>query len=127
MQRSAPFLYSHKIWQGSLQQGRNSGSLTEGVSYVFSCYSQCAAWAGVVVAVPAIWDGSADISWYKPDAQKFTLMTAEELAGVAKLVNEGTSDFKGKTIALGADIFLRVPLVLGLELGLVSRGLRGRL
>ena len=66
----------------------------------------CAAWAGVVVAVPAIWDGSADISWYKPDAQKFTLMTAEELAGVAKLVNEGTADFKGQTIALGADIFI---------------------
>ena len=66
----------------------------------------CAAWIGVLNAAPAIWDGSADISWYKPDAQKFTLMTAEELAGVAKLVNEGTSDFKGQTIALGADIFI---------------------
>lgn len=66
----------------------------------------CAAWVGAAIAAPAIWDGTADVSWYKPDAQKFTLMTAEELAGVAKLVNEGTSDFSGQTIALGADIFL---------------------
>ena len=57
-------------------------------------------------AVPAIWNGTADVSWYKPDAQKFTLVTAEELAGVAKLVNEGISDFSNQTIALGADIFL---------------------
>lgn len=65
-----------------------------------------ALFASMAIAAPAIWDGTADVSWYKPDAQKFTLMTAEELAGVAKLVNEGTTDFSGQTIALGADIFL---------------------
>lgn len=70
---------------------------------IFAAY---AIWVGAAIAAPAIWDGTADVSWYKPDAQKFTLMTAEELAGVAKLVNEGTSDFSGQTIALGADIFL---------------------
>ena len=65
-----------------------------------------ALFASMAIAAPAIWDGTADVSWYKPDAQKFTLMTAEELAGVAKLVNEGITDFSGQTIALGADIFL---------------------
>ncbi len=65
-----------------------------------------ALFASMAIAAPAIWDGTADVSWYKSDAQKFTLMTAEELAGVAKLVNEGTTDFSGQTIALGADIFL---------------------
>ena len=66
----------------------------------------CAAWIGVLNAAPAIWDGSADISWYEPGAQAYNLTTAEQLAGLAKLVNEGTSNFDGKTITLGADIFL---------------------
>ena len=66
----------------------------------------CAAWVGVAIAAPAIWDGSADVSWYESSAQAYNLTTAEQLAGLAKLVNEGTSDFSGKTITLGADIFL---------------------
>ena len=63
-------------------------------------------WIGVAFAAPAIWDGSADVSWYESSAQNYNLTTAEQLAGLAKLVNEGTSDFSGKTITLGADIFL---------------------
>lgn len=58
-----------------------------------------------VVAAPAIWDGSADVSWYESSAQAYNLTTAEQLAGLAKLVNEGKT-FSGKTITLGADIFL---------------------
>lgn len=58
------------------------------------------------VAAPAIWDGSADVSWYESSAQAYNLTTAEQLAGLAKLVNDGTSSFEGKTITLGADIFL---------------------
>ena len=62
--------------------------------------------AGTSVAAPAIWDGTADDSWYEPSAQAYNLVTAEQLAGLAKLVNEGTSNFTGKTITLGTDIFL---------------------
>ena len=66
----------------------------------------CSAWIGMLNAAPAIWDGSTDISWYEPGAQAYNLTTAEQLAGLAKLVNEGISNFEGKTITLGADIFL---------------------
>ncbi|SMG15282.1 GLUG motif-containing protein [Fibrobacter sp. UWB13] len=66
----------------------------------------CAAWVSFVIAAPKIWDGTADVSWYESSAQAYNLTTAEQLAGLAKLVNEGTSNFSGKTITLGADIFL---------------------
>lgn len=66
----------------------------------------CAALVGVAFSAPTIWDGSADISWYESSAQAYNLTTAEQLAGLAKLVNEGISNFSGKTITLGADIFL---------------------
>ncbi len=55
----------------------------------------------------AVWDGSINTDWYtnhENDAS-YTLSTAEELAGLAQLVNDGTS-FKGKTITLGANIDL---------------------
>ena len=57
-------------------------------------------------AAPTPWNGTADISWYESSAQAYNLINTEQLAGLAKLVNEGTSDFAGKTITLGADIFL---------------------
>ncbi len=60
----------------------------------------------LVFAAPSVWNGSSDVSWYEPSAQAYNLINAEQLAGLAKLVNEGTSDFAGKTITLGADIFL---------------------
>ena len=62
--------------------------------------------ANCIFAAPKIWDGTADVSWYDSSAQTFSLTTAEQLAGLAKLVNEGISDFTGKTINLEADIFL---------------------
>ena len=65
----------------------------------------CAAWVCGSFAAPAIWDGTADDSWYEPSAQAYNLTTAEQLAGLAKLVNDGNT-FAGKTITLGADIFL---------------------
>ena len=51
------------------------------------------------------WDGTADTSWYNEDATEFTLMTAAEFAGFAKLVDGGKT-FEGKTIKLGADMDL---------------------
>jgi len=54
-----------------------------------------------------IWNGSADTSWYTADtsATEFTITTAEQLAGIAKLVNDSVF-FKGKTIRLGQNIML---------------------
>ena len=52
-----------------------------------------------------IWDGTADTSWYNATSTKFEISTAEQLAGLAKLVNNG-NNFSGKTILLTADIVL---------------------
>ena len=52
--------------------------------------------SSMAIAAPAIWDGTADVSWYVSSAQAYNLTTAEQLAGLAKLVNQGTSSFEGK-------------------------------
>ena len=51
------------------------------------------------------WNGTIDTSWYDSEENKYTINTAEQLAGLAKLVNEGTS-FDKKTITLESDINL---------------------
>ena len=51
------------------------------------------------------WDGSVDTSWYNTTDTAFEIDSAADLAGLAELVNGGTS-FSGKTINLGADIDL---------------------
>lgn len=60
---------------------------------------------GVAHAANTAWNGSTDTSWYDGSKTSFTLTTAEQLAGLAVLVNSGNSFF-GKTINLGADIDL---------------------
>ena len=59
------------------------------------------------------WIDKADISWYTDheNDETYEISTAAQLAGLAKLVNEGTEnkapiDFSGKTIRLTADISL---------------------
>ncbi len=56
------------------------------------------------------WDGSADTSWYTsaPDATAYHISTAEQLAGLAQLVNAdpGTTNFAGKTFYLDNDLDL---------------------
>ena len=52
-----------------------------------------------------IWDGTADTSWYNETSTEFEISTAEQLAGLAKLVNNG-NNFSGKTVRLTADIVL---------------------
>jgi len=52
-----------------------------------------------------VWDGTSDISWYDASQSSFDISTPEQLAGVAQLVNTGTS-FEGKTLNLTADIWL---------------------
>lgn len=51
------------------------------------------------------WDGSVNTDWYDTSKSAFTIDTAAELAGLAKLVNEG-NNFSGKTITLGDNIDL---------------------
>lgn len=51
------------------------------------------------------WIELADTTWYNENDAIFTIDTAEELAGLAELVNGG-NDFSKKTITLGADIDL---------------------
>ncbi len=52
------------------------------------------------------WDGTADTSWYNDTDTEFTLVTAEQLAGLADLVDAGNT-FEGKTVKLGRDIDLK--------------------
>lgn len=56
------------------------------------------------------WDGTADTSWYveNEDATEYHIRTAEQLAGLAQLVNEQNNSvmFKGKTVYLDNDLDL---------------------
>ena len=52
------------------------------------------------------WNEMADTSWFDEGESSFSISTANELAGVAKLVNDGVTEFEGKTITLSADIDL---------------------
>ncbi len=63
--------------------------------------------AGAFDAFGAVWDGIADTSWHDSatETAAYEISTAKQLAGLAKLVNEGTS-FAGKTVTLTADIDL---------------------
>ncbi len=61
--------------------------------------------AAAPVSAQTVWDGTADISWYDADQTTFDISTPEQLAGVAQLVNSGTS-FNGKTLNLTADLWL---------------------
>ena len=58
----------------------------------------------------ANWDGTADTSWYTsaPDASAYHISTAEQLAGLAQLVNAdpGTTNFAGKNFYLENDLDL---------------------
>ena len=56
---------------------------------------------------PSPWAGYVDTAWYDnaPDEAEYVLTAAEELAGLAQLVNAGNS-FEGKIIKLGANIDL---------------------
>ena len=60
-------------------------------------------------STPEVWaEDTADTTWYtnaQGGTKVYTIKTAEELAGLAKLVNSGTS-FRGKTVELGANINL---------------------
>jgi hypothetical protein len=61
--------------------------------------------AGVISGPTDKWDGSADTSWYDDNKSEFMIMTAEQLAGFAQLVDNGYT-FEGKTVKVGKNIDL---------------------
>ena len=50
--------------------------------------------------IPEAWDGTVDTAWYDPDEIEYSISTAAELAGLRKLVNEGTELFYSKKVTL---------------------------
>ncbi len=52
------------------------------------------------------WDGTADTSWYDADSTEFHITTAEQLAGMAELINNDTTNFKEATVYLENDLDL---------------------
>ena len=52
----------------------------------------------------AAWNGTIDTSWYQAGETQLSISNPEELAGLAKLVNDGTTNFEGVTITLEADL-----------------------
>ena len=62
----------------------------------------------VYAAQTKVWDGTADTSWYTGDKDSYDISTPEQLAGLAKLCDEGAHEdrFRGVTINLTADIVL---------------------
>ncbi|RRD63080.1 hypothetical protein EII26_12630, partial [Fretibacterium sp. OH1220_COT-178] len=53
----------------------------------------------------ASWLDEADVSWYKEGQSRFVISTEVQLAGLAKLVNDG-NPFEGKTVRLDKDLNL---------------------
>lgn len=60
---------------------------------------------GVIDKQPDTWDGTVDTSWYNDTDTEFTLTTAEQLAGLAELVDGGKT-FTSKTVKLGKNLDL---------------------
>ena len=58
------------------------------------------------------WIDDANTSWYNKNETTFEISTAEDLAGLAKLVNDETDDFSGKTITLTQPIDLNPGITL---------------
>ena len=52
------------------------------------------------------WANSADTNWWQTGATQFTLVSPQQLAGLARLVNLGTDSFVGKVVQLGANLDL---------------------
>ena len=50
-----------------------------------------------------LWEDNADETWYNGTETEFTLTTAAQVAGLAKIVNAGNS-FVGKTVTIGNDL-----------------------
>lgn len=83
-----------KLFESKTGDGEGYWVVTSGTP-VLATFAEYAEETVVVVA---------DISWYNDDANEFTIRTANELYGLAKLCNDYTDTFEGKTIKLDSDI-----------------------
>lgn len=63
--------------------------------------------SAIATTAADVWDGTSDTSWFDSTDVKaeYTLTTAEQLAGLAVLVNEGNT-FKNTTVKLDSDLDL---------------------
>ena len=61
-------------------------------------------WNDTYVSPVDSWDGTIDTGWYQEGKREFTLNSPAQLAGLAKLANEGNT-FEGKKVLLGKDMF----------------------
>ena len=52
------------------------------------------------------WSGESDTAWYDPEAKGYAISTAEQLAGLAEIINNGTDEFDGVVFNLSQDIDL---------------------
>jgi hypothetical protein len=75
-----------------------------GMDYYVSSHT-CDGNGNVIDINSNVWNGTTDITWYKESSTEFIITTAEQLAGLAVLVNGGKK-FSGKTIKLGRNIVL---------------------
>ena len=60
--------------------------------------------AAALAPAQTVWNGTADVSWYNTEQGSFEINTAEQLAGLAQLVNDGNCG--DKLFTLGNDISL---------------------
>ncbi|WP_036692249.1 S-layer homology domain-containing protein [Paenibacillus tyrfis] len=67
-------------------------------------FSVSAAW--MVSAANDTWESSAATDWYNADYKTYTIDTAAKLAGVAKLVNSGVTDFDKKVLEVSVNLNL---------------------
>jgi hypothetical protein len=84
-----------------------AASVSLAIAFTFSCSGE----GGSVIdnigygMGSNIWDGNVNTDWYDSLQTEFVITTAQQLAGLAKLVNDGNY-FIGKTVKLGTDIHL---------------------
>lgn len=92
--------YTYKVKADGYTTVEGEFELTAGGSYAIAAEMQ----------VKTGWGGAEDFDtdWYTnhTDATEYTLTNVSQLAGVAKLVNDGTTNFEGKTVKLACDMDL---------------------
>lgn len=92
--------YTYKVKADGYTTVEGEFELTAGGSYAIAAEMQVkTGWGGA---------GDFDTDWYTnhTDATEYTLTNVSQLAGVAKLVNDGTTNFEGKTVKLACDMDL---------------------
>lgn len=57
--------------------------------------------------IGTVWDGlTYETDWYNTTDTSFTITRTGQLAGISKLVNNGTTTFAGQAVTIGADLYM---------------------